>query len=202
MAGIDKTYTDNYKEYKEFKEWAEGKTIKYWTGQAENVSDYIYEWTESDFGNGELPVMNSPTSLDIYLIQNCPVEFVKERLKSVYPEEVYNEFKEMEFPTKKPIEYKKNRKIKIIKKGNIDLKNKGFKSHGNWWLDSKDGWWFDSDYGVWVRDEDYLPNNTSVSKHKNIKSLIRFLRNQYLPEGLTFRLSGRYINEEFELKIK
>ncbi len=202
MAGIDKTYTDLYSDYIKLKEWAKDKTIKFYTGAIINVKDYIYDWDEEDFTR-ELPIMNTPTSLDIFLIQNCPFDFVQDRMKAVYPKSTYKEFKEMKFPTDRPSHLKQNRKIKIIQKGNLELLNKGWSSHQNWWLQSKDNsMGFDDDIKVWVMYSDYLPNNTNTSHHKNIKGLIRFLRKQYLPSGIEFELFGRYVDEHFLIKIK
>lgn len=38
MAGIDKTYTDSFKEYSEFKEWSKGKIILFPSGLEFNLS--------------------------------------------------------------------------------------------------------------------------------------------------------------------
>ena len=35
MAGIDKTYTNNYKEYKRFKDWANKQVVTFFDGQQE-----------------------------------------------------------------------------------------------------------------------------------------------------------------------
>lgn len=204
MAGIDKTYTDSFKEYSEFKEWSKDKTILFPTGQKIEVSNYIYdEWEEEDFVR-ELPIMNSPTYLDIYLIQNCPFEFIQNRMRDVYGEESYTEFKNMIFPTPLSSKLKQNRKVVIKKatRNKFPLYNKGVGSHSWWWLQSKTlGWNFDSYSKVWVEGKFY-PNDTNTSTHKTIKSLVRFLRKQYLPSGLEFNLSGRYVGEEFIIVVK
>ena len=202
MAGIDKTYTDSFKEYKEFKNWAKGKQIIFTKKQKINISDYIYEWEEEHF-TSELPIMNTPNCVDIYLIQNCPINFIQKRMKEVYSEESYEEFKNLNFPPSLPKEYKQNRKVTISKARSLPLFNKGLTSHSWWWLQSKDfNWDFDSESDMWVNRSLYFPSNTNTSHHKTIKSLIRFLRKQYLPSGLEFTLIGRYIGERFTIKIK
>lgn len=201
MAGIDKTYCSDYSEYLKLKEWANGKVINFWNGSKLVVSDYIYDWEETDFDGRDLPIMNTPECLDIYLIQNCPIEFVQDRMKSVWDNE-YQDKKNMEFPTIHPDDLNQNRKVTITQIGKLPLKNKGIYCHQNWWLQSKSEMGFDDATKNWVRYQDNLPNNTNTSHHKTIKGLIRFLRSQYLPVGVEFRLIGRFIGEEFLIKIK
>ena len=74
MAGIDKTYTNSYKDYKEFKEWADKQIIIFFNGHKECIGDWVWNYTEENFSNGEIPIMNTPTWLDIYLIQNCKIK--------------------------------------------------------------------------------------------------------------------------------
>lgn len=201
MAGIDKTYTDSFKEYKKLKEWSKGKTIIFSNKQKLVVSHYIYTWNEDDF-TSELPVMNTPTYVDAFLIQNCPLKFVQDRLKSIYSRKQFKELKNLQFPIVLPEGYKQNRKI-VISKCKAPLYNKGINSHGWWWLQSNNfSWGFDSENKIWVNGDFYLPSNTNTSHHKTVKSLVRFLRSQYLPSGLEFRLIGKYVGEMFTVKIK
>lgn len=202
MAGIDKTYTNSFEEYQQLVDWAKDKEIVFNKKQKKRLSDYIYQWNEEDFIS-ELPVMNTPNYIDIYLIQNCPIKFVQDRMKEVYSEESIKEFNDINFPIEFPKDYKQNRKVIISKYKNLPLYNKGINSHSCWWLQSNDfDWDFDDDNKVWVNRSLYYPSNTNTSHHKTIKSLVRFLRKQYLPSGLEFRLSGRYVGEEFTIKIK
>jgi len=204
MAGIDKTYTKSFEEYQQLVEWAKDKEIVFSKKQKERISDYIYHWNKEDFTSESLlPVMNTPTNIDIFLIQNCFVKFVQDRMKEVYGEESIKEFNIITFPIQFPENYKQNRKIVISKSKRLPLYNKGINSHSWWWLQSDDfNWGFDSDNNMWVNRELYFPNNTNTSHHKTIKSLVRFLRKQYLPSGLEFRLIGRYVGEQFTIKIK
>ena len=90
MAGIDKTYTKSFKEYSDFKEWAKDKSVTFFDGHKRNIIDYVYtDIHESAFDGREVPIMNTPKWVDIYLIQNCPFEFVHKRMKEVYTEQSY-----------------------------------------------------------------------------------------------------------------
>ena len=202
MAGIDKTYTDSYKDYSELKGWARGKVIKYWTGQEEEIVDYIYEWDEEDFNGRELPVMNTSQSVDLFLIQNCNLKFVQDRMREVYNKDTYEEFKTMKFPTEKPDGHERGRRVTINRLGRLPLYNKGINSHKSWWLQPHPDQdiYYDRTYRVWVTDL-FLPFNSNTHTSSTIKSLIRHLRKQYLPVGAKFILSGRYIGEKFLVTI-
>ena len=113
MAGIDKTYTDSYEEYKEFKDWADKQVLTFFNGHKECIGDWVWSYEKDDFSNGEIPIMNTPTWLDIYLIQNCKSDFVIERMKSVYGEDSFKKFQVIDLTAKPPKEYQQNRKIKI-----------------------------------------------------------------------------------------
>ena len=93
MASIDKTYTDSYEEYKELKDWADKQKLTFFDGYTVCIGDWVWCYEEKDFNNGEIPIMNTPTWLDIYLIQNCKSKFVIDRMKVVYGETEFERFK-------------------------------------------------------------------------------------------------------------
>ena len=113
MAGIDKTYTDSYKDYKEFKTWADTQTLTFFNGYKVCIGDWVWNYEEKDFENGEIPIMNTPTWLDIYLIQNCKSKFVLDRMKNVYGRNFYKQLKTIDLTAKPPEEFQQNRKIII-----------------------------------------------------------------------------------------
>ena len=108
MAGIDKTYTGSYEEYKTFKDWADKQVITFFDGHKKCIGDWVWNYEKEDFLNGEIPIMNTPTWLDIYLIQNCKSDFVLERMKSVYGEDLYKDFN---IRQTKEIQYKLGRNV-------------------------------------------------------------------------------------------
>lgn len=208
MASIDKTYTSSYENYMEFKEWASKQIVTFFNGWEECIGSYIWEYAEKDFDGRELPIMNTPNWVDIYLIQHCNIPFIQGRMKSVYGRDSYNEFKNMEFPCKLPKGFKQNRKICIKP---IDRKTKFFlhkhpfsyKSHKiKWWLQSERNWDYDEESKTWTNWEMYYPHNTNTAHISSVKGVIRHLRKQYLPIGLKFILIGRYVGEEYEVTIK
>lgn len=206
MAGIDKTYTDSYNDYKEFKDWADNQTLTFFNGHKVCIGDWVWDYEKKDFDNGEIPIMNTPTWLDIYLIQNCESEFVIERMKSVYGK-YFEKYQKVANLTKIPEGYSQNRKI-IISNGincKFPFKKKMFKKpiggKTKWWLQSNNKFWYNSDTKTWVGRDAFYPHDTNTAHISSIKSLVRHLRKQYLPKGITFSLTGRYVGENYIITI-
>lgn len=204
MAGIDKTYTDSYKDYREFKDWADTQEIVFFNGHKEHIGDWVWNYEKEDFEGGERPIMNTPTWLDIYLIQNCKVKFVLDRMKDVYDEESYNIFLSVDLTAPPSEDFQKNRKISVTRNKNtkFPLHNKPYGGKGKWWLQSNDKLWYNTETKTWVSHGNYYPWNTNTAHVTSVKSLVRHLRKQYLPKGISFTLSGRYIGEEYSVHIK
>ncbi len=209
MAGIDKTYTNDYNEYKKFKEWAINERVEFFDGTKACIGDWVRDCEKEDFENGEIPIMNTPNWLDMYLIKHCKVKFVLDRMNEVYGKEFHDEAKSVDFKLI-PDGYEKNRKIvikSIPKQTKFSLVNKSGPKFG-WFLqqswDKKEFYMsFNSETKRWVDlNKQNYPNGTNTSHHKTVKGLIRFLRNQYLPKGVEFNLMGIYVGEIYNVTIK
>jgi hypothetical protein len=203
MAGIDKTYTDNYKDYKSFKEWANKKIITFFDGHRECIGDWVWDYDKKDFDNGEIPIMNTPTWIDIYLIQNCKSSFVLERMKNVYGECDYNNYKNVDLTAKPPKNFKQNRKISILNnhKTKFPLHSKPYNGT-KWWLQCDDNYWYNDETKTWIHYDSYYPYNTNTAHIGSIKAIVNHLRKQYLPKGVKFTINGKYIGEEYSVIIK
>ena len=207
MAGIDKTYTDNYEEYKEFKKWADKQIVTFFDGHKESIGDWVWQYEKEDFDNGEIPIMNTPKWLDIYLIQNCNIEFVIKRMKQVYGKH-FEVYKKLTNLTKIPDGYSKNRKVIISndKKCKFPFKKKMFNysvGRTKWWLECDDfNFWYNDETKIWVKSDYFYPSNTSVAHIKSTKALVRHLRKQYLPKGIKFTISGSYVGEDYIVLVK
>lgn len=198
MAGLDKTYAPNWESYQELITWAKNKVIKF-ENHTVNVIDYIYHYDKEDFYS-DCCVMITSVWFDRYLVEYCPIEFVQNRMNTVHDVE---ELMKIPFPPKIPDDYKTHRGIKIIRKGDIPLYNKGYAEHESWLLQCNDfDWAFNDTWNIWVNMKLLFPYNTNTSHHTNVRAVIRFLKKQKLPKGLEFRLIGRYIGEEFLIRIK
>lgn len=115
MAAIYKTYTDSYSDYKEFKTWADRQTLTFFNGHKVCIGNWVWDYEKEDFDGGERPIMNTPTWLDIYLIQNCKSVFVLNRMKTVYGEKSLKEFQSIDLTSPPSGDFKQNRKITIKK---------------------------------------------------------------------------------------
>jgi hypothetical protein len=207
MAGIDKTYTNSYKDYREFKDWANKQKLTFFDGHYVCIGDWVWYYEEEDFNSGEIPIMNTPIWLDIYLIQNCKSQFVLDRMREVYDEATYEYFKNVNLTAAPSSELQQNRKITIKPSNNCKFPfkkkmwNKPIGGKINWWLQCNDDFWYNSETKTWTHYESYYPHDTNTAHITSIKALIRHLRKQYLPKGITFTLSGRYIGEEYTILI-
>lgn len=203
MAGIDKTYTDSYADYKEFKDWADSQSLTFFNGHKLNIGNWVWDYVKEDFSNGEIPIMNTPTWLDIYLIQNCKSSFVLDRIKSVYGEEEYEAFKNIDLTASPSGEFQQNRKITIKRnnKTKFPIHKKPYGGKTKWWLQCCDGFSYCDETDVWSSQDSYYPYNTNTAHIKSIKGVVRHLRKQYLLKGLTFYLSGRYVGEDYLVVI-
>ena len=207
MAGIDKTYTDSYEEYRSFKDWADKQVVTFFDGHTECIGDWVWNYEKEDFDNSEIPIMNTPTWLDIYLIKNCKTDFVIERMKEVYDKH-FEEYQKLTDLAKIPDGYAKNRKIVISNsyKCKFPFKKKMFnKPIGgkmSWWLQSEDDFWYNDETKKWVHWESFYPHNTNTAHIKSTKALVRHLRKQYLPKGVKFKIRGKYVGEEYLAVIR
>lgn len=203
MASSDKTYTDSYEDYKEFKDWADKQTLTFFNNHKVCIGDWVWEYEKEDFDGGERPIMNTPTWLDIYLIQNCKSKFILDRMKEVYSTKSYEEFQNIDLTAPPSEDFKQNRKINIKKsdRTKFPLHKKPY-NNLEWWLQCNDySFGYHTDTKVWSSGDSYYPNDTNTAHIKSIKGVIRHLRKQYLPKGITFRLFGKYVGEEYLIVI-
>ena len=208
MEGIDKIYTNSYEDYKEFKDWADKQIVKFFNGHIQRVGDNVRILEKDDFTGMDIPIMNSPRWLeihrwlDIYLIQNCKIEFVLERMKEFYDEEDYNSFLNVDLTAKPPSNFQQNRKITIRRndRTKFNIHNKPY--DGYWFVqhklnpfDVRFTFSYNKDTKIWVSDDMEYPTNSITAMIPSMKSIVRHLRKQYLPKGITFEIRGRYVGE-------
>ena len=218
MAAIDKTYTSSWEEYQSLVEWCRDKSFTLKNGDVIRPSRYIYEWDKECFdGEKSLPVWNTPTYLDIWLIRNCPLKFIQDRLKEQYgggwskeaftdhnDEDMYHQILYYRSPYdvwrgkgshKFTIKYVANEKIK-----DDDL---------HWWVDVlTSGWWYNDKHNMWYHNDEALPISCNLANFKgNIskRKLARLIKRWDLPKGTQIRFVGdykRYIQKEFIVTIR
>lgn len=229
MAAIDKTYIKTYSQYKEVYDWCKDIVVTLDNIFNKNISfkpvDFIYEWTEDDFNqlpeNGELVLWNTPYYMDKWLIRNCSIDFIQERLKEQYGEE-YNKIKDGNCEMYERNGLGKDIHFSVIKKPSTynrfnflyrDRQNKlrVYKDNkmGVWniRIEDKDCYWFyDKQYDIWTNTIEGLPFDTSActikKKNLNIKSIYRYLKKWDLPAGLKITIKNIHFDIDWELITK
>lgn len=219
MAGIDKTYAKSIQEIEEFLDWAEKTNFTCPNGEILKVSDYCYlskeylkeegvkEEMERWFNEkGEIPIMNTPTYLDYFLIKHCPIKFVQERMEEVYPKDYTDSIKNgtSEWDTfKRPTP---GRKLKWIfgkpkrrrdLRGWLSVHDVKFKDSDDYphYNDETRKWIFPGELGTW---------NTSCAdlNCRSIKAITRQILKWGFPEGTTITIYGAHTtNKGIILKI-
>ena len=207
MAGIDKTYIDNYEDYKRYYDWCLSNNLEFYRKYRVNLTDFFYDLVESNFKEKQLiPICNTPQYMDVYLIRNCPIEFVQNRLKEQYKSD-YESIRNHTsiFDTFKLSRVKKeDSKIKVTWESS--LKNKKPIGRKYWVVmieDSEDNYLtYNEDLDKWFDYRELMPFDSNSALVSSFKSLIRKIKNWELPEGTKLTASGRYVGDKLFLTVK
>lgn len=214
MAAIDKTYTSSWEEYQEIIKWAKENKFTCPNGMIINPLNYCYTWGEEDFkGQRELPVMNTPQSLDYFLIKECPLRIIQRRMKDVYgPEEFqsikdgtshYDTFirptpgkklrmvKDSKFHNRKPYSFYNSRVNKKITRVSISV-----------YL-GEESLWYNEDYDYFLLEDELgiIQSSGVILRCRSLKAILRRIKKWKLPKGCEVRVRGRYVGEEWIYKV-
>ena len=208
MSYIDKLWVSSHEEYAEFVNWIGNKTVKFFDGTVVNVNQFLIEWSDNDFNGKELPLMNSPLFIDVWLIQNCPFEYILNQLTEKYSQENIDKFKTFSF-ARKPKGYLKNRKVVIEYNNNsvFPLRcEETLNPKRDWMLEAVEThqhcFRFNEESGIWGNEKYFHFGNTNVQQFRTIADVKKSLKNQYLPKGITFELQGYYDGQVYTVKVK
>lgn len=237
MAGIDKTYVTS-QELKEAIDWAKTVgTVTMENGYRFKPLGYIYTYNDLDNPNfdwnrEEYVLWNTPMWFDRWLWLNCPLEFVKDRLKYQYDENSLKEFENFVYHDPK---------------NNLDFGKQHYtfikepKWHGcKWWMNkgrkqnpwpgkctqltyymeikppkNSDKWGleYNCQTDTWEEQFGMMPTTPWINgeyiwqkyrdKIPNKKSIIRELRRWYIPKGYIVRLYNmKFKGFDFEILVK
>lgn len=252
MAYIDKTYIVDYQQFKEVRDWCKGKIVETDNGLKYHAEDFLIyknmteeyfnnwkkeiienrmrnygETYEKAYKNAEIPLWNTPFYFDRWLIKNCPIQFIQDRLKYQYDDE-YEQIKNgtSSYDTYKRNGLGKNFHYKVIRKPNwkprynfpyIDRFNndKYYKENKKpWWhitikdtkTDHPISWLANTYYNYWTNLEEGLPFNSNTMdikrKNLNIHAIIRMIKKWNLPAGSQVKVLNRYFNYGWIINIK
>lgn len=252
MSYIDKTYIVDYQQFTEVRDWCKGKIVETDNGIKYHAEDFLInkDMTEEHFNNwkkevienrmrnygetyekayknAEIPLWNTPFYFDRWLIKNCPIQFIQDRLKYQYDDE-YEQIKNgtSAYDTYKRTGLGKNFHYKVIRKPNLKPRynfpyidrfnnDKYYKENQKpWWLitiedtktDHPISWWANTDYNYWTNSEEGLPFNSNMMdikrKNLNIHAIIRMIKKWNLPAGSQVKVLNRYFNYGWIINIK
>lgn len=223
MAGIDKIYVNNWKDFCEVRDYFMNTEFVGINGTKCVLKNYMYDVehiTEDYFdGEREVPVTNTPCKVDYYLAMYCPVKAVQEYLDRAYK----GNWRNVDYWS----DYTKfNRnsgsKIKVIKYPKFGKINKALNQRFGWHIKvyttrkiyddySRNYFKYDDhpiyykDTNQWIYDNELefpIDKSWDLCNYKTIKSLIRNIRKWKLPKGSIVTAHGRYIGDEYEFLIK
>lgn len=216
MAGIDKTYVDNYKDYKDVIDYARKTKFECPNGTIINLSDYLYpEISKEDFEKhlkefpgSSCPVLNTPEEVDYFLIKYCPLKVIQDRMEEVYSTEYVYAIKNGQSKFDKFVKSKPGKHYQIIVKPTIYKQRKlysnyfhkyvklGYKIHveGMRYSDEWDRWLENGELGIWNTD-------VAHTNCKSFKSIIRKIMSLKLPIGSIVKVCGSYLENDFTLMI-
>lgn len=221
MAGIDKTYVTK-EQFTEVINWANGKSFECYSGKV-NVSDFIYDEPDWDYINENFSdnpttvLWNTPTYFDVWLIRNCPLDFIQDRLKEQYGSS-YDDIKNgtSEYDIFKRNGRGEDIRFNIIRKP--DFHNRGWfhprsgrkmGMYHYWYIgitgpDGESLWYNQYTDMFYFPDElaSWTSNAADVSGVMTPRKIYRLLRKWNLPTGCTVTIGGKYIGEKWIVKTK
>ena len=253
MSYIDKTYISTYQQFTQVRNWCRDKKVKLKNGLTYNAIDFLAypDMTENEFNEWkneviqnhmkiynesqeeaekhfEIPLWNTPTYFDIWLIRNCPIDFIQNRLKEQYDED-YEKIKNYnsDYDTYQRNGLGKHFHYKIIKKPNWTYrykftytdKNNKLKTYKEnekpmWFVELKDlsnnndklMWSANQKYNYWTNWHEALPFSCSSmiirKKNLNIHNIIRMIKKWDLPANTQVIVDNRWFNYGWIINIK
>lgn len=198
MAAIDKTYTSSYSDYKAYYDWADNDK-GFFEKYHKRLTDYFFkDLKEEDFVK-EIPICNTTFLVDNYLIQHCPIKFVKDRLKEQYGNDTYER---MRFGVEFIFKYDPYQETKFdIEYGPIGKHHNKPYDGGLWAIEIYGcNWGFDDAIGELVSIYEPCKGwfTTCIYVH-TLKAAFRRLRNMDLIKGLHFCIQGAYVGEYIDI---
>lgn len=217
MAGIDKTYVSNYQDWKEITDYMKNAEFTCPNGIVlKGIDDLLYpdmskDEVESWLSEQEsIPVMSTSNSMDYFLIKNCPIKCIHDKIKGVYSKRYYDSILNGNSNYDTFVRPEVGKHVRIIKrpKYNKLYKYKRFgkyhKQHG-YTLD----FMFDNmvvkynkDFNIFVFPDELGKGGAYIKTEcKTLKSLIRKVRKLNIPVGTHIIFEGMYIGEDGEMIV-
>lgn len=210
MASIDKIYIYSKEEWLEAYEYCKRNKKQIFEDTGYNVMNYIYYELSAleeveNWDNG-ITFSNFPEGVDRWLIRNCDIDTIAERLKFQYD----SSFEEIKNSVDEPYVYEPSTSFKVLYKKPKGGRIKKNPYRGRFFIDiitrdEDNNWWYNSYNCKWVNTfKDYRPY-TESSCHlyaNSLKAVFRQVRKWKLPKGLKIRVSLGWIGYDVYIKTK
>ncbi|MDY6277883.1 MAG: hypothetical protein VZR28_08505 [Candidatus Cryptobacteroides sp.] len=217
MAAIDRLWCSSYEDYKELRDWLKDKSFLSPAGNRIVPIGQMQELSKEDFVNVEIEHKRSVATfsemVDVWLMLNCPLEWVQEELRSFNYGTSYDDMKVAGMDWFEKVVPSRRNKIVVVKRGPFAF-NHPHKSKEKRLLPNKtyqNGWVVEVDSFVYNKKLERFYGNLSgepwtgltwdTKKNLSLRSVVRHLRRQGLPTGATVKVSGRFVGEDWELKV-
>ena len=214
MAAIDKTYVDNWDDYKSVLEWCDEHPMPLSDGGTLNLREILYypKLTEDDFKDGKERVLwNTSFYEDVFLIKNCDIPFIVERLRDVQYKGDYESIKDGTYPFRKRGEAGKHVKMIQCAWGTdtkrqmrswgiyltFDAKSEG---NGYWrYYEDSDHWALSDE--LYEDTSEWVSSSYVSSKGRSVKAMVRMIRRWKLPVGTIVTVYGKFTNEIWKFLV-
>ena len=225
MAGIDKTYVETYEDWKSVMDYARNTKFMCPNGIELSLINYCYypdkskteveNWLNNS--SGSIPVMNTSNVVDYFLIKECPLEVIQNRMKEVYDEDFYNSVITGTSEYDTFIRPEGGKHVKLVKKPCWNYTAKWYNDYLSKYR--RTGYSiqvflpepyytycanYNKDFNIWI-----LPNELGEGEGNyidtdcmSLKSLINKILSWNLPIGTRIVFGGRYVGESGEFIVK
>lgn len=184
---------------------------------AECKKMYGDDWVFDPERYFDVVLWNTPTYVDVFLIRNCPFDFIQKRLREQYgggwsktaltdhnDDDMYEQIKNgtSVYDTYQRNGLGKNAKVKFHGYGYVPRDKKCW-----WWIEivNEIGWWYNEDDDAWYNDNELMPITCNVNDkiHGALtkKNVVNLIRKWDLPKGIRLRFSCRFERHMFEFTV-
>lgn len=177
---------------------------------------YGDDWVFNAEDYFDVVLWNTPLYADVFLIRNCPFDFIQERLKKQYgggwsktalidhnDDDMYEQIKNGTsiYDTYQRNGLGKKARVKFGKNAVAPRDKKCW-----WWIDIVDsGWWYNEDDDMWYNDNELMPITCNVNDkiHGALtkKNIVNMIRRWDLPKGIKIRFTCRLNRCEWEFTV-
>lgn len=191
----------------EFKESIEAQKERYRNYYADpkhlqEAKDVLgQDWEPEPEGTGELVLWNTPTYFDVWLIRNCPIDFIQDRLRQQYGKS-YIEIKERRSEYDLYTRPAASKHFKVLPLSSFPR----IRARNLWlYIQSENSdWMYDDEMGEWSHWLECRQWNTNTMDAKGPitrRKLKRIISKCGFPAGVKLRVCSNY-GHVFEVVIK